>query len=101
MCLFYGSCALISPNHTLIKHRDLIKKSNPITPIYLSERHEFYFPVVGVMDGVWISLGPMSIGGVVVPLWTSEHRVEGKNINSFACFKSCFDLLDLRFGTSS
>jgi hypothetical protein len=50
--VFYGNCALISPNHTPIKYRDVIKKSNPITPIYLSERHEFYFPVVGGMDGV-------------------------------------------------
>jgi len=50
---------------------------------------------------LWISLVSLSIGGVVVPFWISEHRVEGKNINSFACFKSCFDLLDLRFGTSS
>jgi hypothetical protein len=37
---------------------------------------------------LWISLGFVAIGGVV----------EVKNINSFARFKSCFDLLDPRFG---
>ena len=41
---------------------------------------------------LWISLGPMSIGGFVIPFWISEHRVEGMNINSFACFRGCFDL---------
>jgi hypothetical protein len=39
----------------------------------------------------WISLGSLSIGGDVVPFRIGEHRLEGKNINSIAHFKSCFN----------
>ena len=40
---------------------------------------------------LWISLGSLSIGGVVIPFRIDEHRLEGKNINSIARFKSCFN----------